>query len=284
MDIAAFHWSAVVEYVLYAFALYGVMRVFTRFKKSSNKDVNWSAAEAVGVSLAIYYGVQFLLALVLQLFVLAVGWDKQQIESTFNTPSVGVQFAFTLVSYGAMAASIIWFVKRRKTPLKVIGVVAPQFRDIGYALAGFGTYFVIYGMIVTSLVDQILPDLDKGQRQDLGFDYSTVGPELLLIFLSLTILPPLVEELLVRGFMYTGLRTSMTKIRAAIIASLFFGAAHLQGGTGDSLLWTAAIDTFTLSLILIWLRQKTGSLWPGIGVHFIKNGIAFIALFIFKVT
>jgi membrane protease YdiL (CAAX protease family) len=49
------------------------------------------------------------------------------------------------------------------------------------------------------------------------------------------------------------------------------------------LLYIAAIDTFTLSLILVYLREKTGGLWSSMGLHAIKNGIAFVSLFIVHV-
>jgi membrane protease YdiL (CAAX protease family) len=42
----------------------------------------------------------------------------------------------------------------------------------------------------------------------------------------------------------------------------------------------AALDTFTLSLVLCYLRQKTDSLWPGIMLHALKNGLAFMSLFL----
>jgi membrane protease YdiL (CAAX protease family) len=157
-------------------------------------------------------------------------------------------------------------------------------RDIGYALAGFGAYFIIYALLVFNIMSQLFPQIDTDQKQELGFSTSLAGPELIFVFFSLVILPPLVEELLVRGFLYTGLRSKLPVIYAAVITSIVFAAAHLQWGSGNALLWTAAADTFVLSMVLIWLRQKTGSLWPGIGAHFIKNGIAFLALFIFKVA
>jgi membrane protease YdiL (CAAX protease family) len=36
-------------------------------------------------------------------------------------------------------------------------------------------------------------------------------------------------------------------------------------------------------MVLAYLREKTGSLWPPIGLHALKNFVAFMALFVFKV-
>jgi membrane protease YdiL (CAAX protease family) len=108
--------------------------------------------------------------------------------------------------------------------------------------------------------------------------------QLTLTFISLVILPPLVEETLMRGYLYGSLRKNMSKIGAALVTSIIFASAHLEFGSGAPLLWIAALDTFVLSLFLVYLREKTGSLWAGMLVHALKNGIAFASLFIFHLT
>jgi membrane protease YdiL (CAAX protease family) len=49
----------------------------------------------------------------------------------------------------------------------------------------------------------------------------------------------------------------------------------LQTGQGASLLWAAGVDTFVLSLVLVYLREKTGALYAGMLVHSLNNLIAF---------
>ena len=69
-------------------------------------------------------------------------------------------------------------------------------------------------------------------------------------------------------------------VYAGILTSVIFAAAHLPEGGGSGLFWIGAIDVFTLSLVLVFLKQKTKSLWPGICLHAIKNLVAFISLFV----
>ena len=84
-----------------------------------------------------------------------------------------------------------------------------------------------------------------------------------------------------RGFLFGALRRSTGFWISAAITSVIFASLHLGGGEqGAGLLWIAAIDTFILSLALCYLREKTGRLWASIGLHAIKNGVAFVALFI----
>jgi membrane protease YdiL (CAAX protease family) len=73
-------------------------------------------------------------------------------------------------------------------------------------------------------------------------------------------LPPLGEEILVRGYLFSGLRMVWRFLPAVIVTSLLFGAAHLEFGGGGPLVWAAAIDTFILSVVLCFLRERSGAL------------------------
>jgi membrane protease YdiL (CAAX protease family) len=82
--------------------------------------------------------------------------------------------------------------------------------------------------------------------------------------------------------LYKGLRNKFSFPVAAVATSLLFALGHLQFGSGAPLLWVAGLDTFVLSVVLCYLREKTGSLWPGIMIHAAKNAVAFSVLFLFK--
>lgn len=265
-----------------ALTLFGALRFFRKRSQSEHEQVNWSPLEAIAITVGIYFVTQLLIGLVIAAYAGIFGVSQEQLSAQLDG-SARNQFLLLLTIQASSIGLLYAFLKLRKTAWKAIGWIRPKWRDIGYALGGFGIYFVVYAVIIAQLVDRYLP-IDTEQQQELGFNTSAVGPELIFIFLSLVILPPLVEEILVRGFLFTGLKNKFRFWPAAIITSIVFGAAHLQWGSDAPLLWSAAIDTFVLSMVLVYLRYKTGSLWPGIGVHFIKNGIAFMALFIFKVV
>ena len=131
-----------------------------------------------------------------------------------------------------------------------------------------------------TIATHLFPSLNVHQKQQLGFQDASGGLKLALTFVSLCVLPPLVEETVFRGFMFTTLRGKLKFVWAALITSLIFASAHLEFGSGQPLLWVAALDTFTLSMVLCYLRQKTDSLWPGILLHSLKNCIAFVTLFV----
>lgn len=164
-----------------------------------------------------------------------------------------------------------------------LGLKRPKRRDALYALAGYGWYLPIY-IVAAVVVSNVLPSVDLSQKQNVGFNTLASGPELLIIGISLIILPALYEELLFRGVLFVGLRSKLSFLLSAVIISALFAAAHLQWSADAPLLWAAAIDTFILSMILVYLKEKTGSLWPCIGLHAIKNSVAFVVLFVFKVA
>ncbi|HVX57224.1 MAG TPA: CPBP family intramembrane glutamic endopeptidase, partial [Candidatus Saccharimonadales bacterium] len=104
-----------------------------------------------------------------------------------------------------------------------------------------------------------------------------------LTFISLVVLPPLAEEIMVRGFLYSSLKKALPTIWAVLITSGLFAAAHLPEGGASGPLYIGAIDTFVLSLVLIYLREQTGNLWASITLHACKNGFAFVTLFVLHV-
>jgi len=199
------------------------------------------------------------------------------------TNSVVAQFWYVLTAEALTFCAIWGFLRLRKTGLRSIGWRGVRFWDPIVALIAYVVYFVAY-LVLLAVVTHLIPSININQKQDLGFSNVSGTMNLVLTFLSLVVLPPLVEETVFRGFVFTGLRTRLKWVWAAIITSLLFASAHLlESASGQPLLWVAGIDTFTLSIVLCYLREETDSLWPGVFVHGLKNGIAFLTLFIFHI-
>jgi membrane protease YdiL (CAAX protease family) len=190
----------------------------------------------------------------------------------------------SLAAYGFIADACIilgiycmmrWFGWNWRT----IGLRWPKISQIGWGVLAFIPYFMLYLVFIVTL-KAVFPALNIDQKQEIGFESVRGGLPLLLAFVSLVILPPLVEEIVMRGFLYTGLRRWLPTNLTAIVISVLFGAAHLTEGGSGGLLWIGAIDMFTLSLVLVALRAWSGNVWPGIALHAVKNLVAFAALFI----
>jgi len=82
---------------------------------------------------------------------------------------------------------------------------------------------------------------------------------------------PIVEEIIFRGILFKWIRYRLDLFYSSILSSLIFTMVH-PPGAGNPL------QIFIIGLILAWLYEKTGSLWPSIALHCCNNfvGISFI--------
>jgi membrane protease YdiL (CAAX protease family) len=224
---------------------------------------------------AVFFTSQIIAAVLINIYPSLKNWTSEQ-GSDWISNSIIAQFIFILMAEVFAVWLVFWLLKKARIARSEIGIITPKLRDVGYALSGYGIYFAIY--IVLIVVAGHFTNLNLNQEQKIGFEGAR-GAQLSLVFLSLVVLPPIAEEIMFRGFLFTSLRRKFRMRYAVILTSVLFGIAHLQFGSGAPLLWVAAIDTFILSCVLCNLREKTGSLWASITLHALKNGIAFIALF-----
>ncbi len=230
----------------------------------------WGPVAGIVVSFGGFVLVQLVAAIIIativQLFNLYPEGDW--LESTT------AQFGFVVLS-DALILSVLWqFLRSRRSGFGALGFARKiTLSDAGYAVVAYLAYLALLVVILSIVGTLTGVDLDK--KQELGFESIVTVPEKLLAFASLVILPPLVEETLFRGFLFTGLRKKVPFLGATIVTSVLFAALHLLG-TSDGLLWVAGIDTLILSFALCYLREKTGALWAPIMVHALKNSLAFI--------
>jgi membrane protease YdiL (CAAX protease family) len=87
---------------------------------------------------------------------------------------------------------------------------------------------------------------------------------LALIVCAAVIAAPICEEIVFRGYFYPAAKKFAGPWVAAICSALVFSAAH------GSLV--ALLPIFILGCLLVFIYEKTGSLWATIAVHFCFNG------------
>lgn len=240
--------------------------------------IPWNPIIAIVFVVSIFYASQIIGGLFVSIYPAFQHWSDARATAWLNS-SVIAQFSYILIAEIIVLLSVRWFLRLYKCSWSTIGLRRPRASDIRYGLLAVLPYYFLY-FVTISVANSLIPGLDVNQEQQIGFRNVTGSLPLLLTFISLVILPPLTEEILVRGFLYSSLKKGLPLLWAAIVTSLVFAAAHLPEGGAAGPLYVAAIDTFVLSLVLIYLREKTGSLWASITLHAIKNGTAFVLLFI----
>ena len=130
------------------------------------------------------------------------------------------------------------------------------------------------------ILGALIKSFNINQEQNVGFQSVNGNFGLILAFISLVVLPPIAEEIIFRGYLFSGLRTKIKFIYAALLTSLIFAMPHLIESKDGGILWIAGLDTFILSMVSSALREKTRSLWSSMLLHSFKNGVAFVGLFL----
>jgi hypothetical protein len=226
---------------------------------------------------ALYYVSQLFAGLLISIYPALKHWSSTQANDWLSS-SVNAQFIYILLAESFAVAGVYAFLKRYETGFSFIGLKRPRWSDFGVGLMAIPLYYALF-LVTVGVVSHYVTGLNVNQQQQIGFDSVHGTVQLAMTFISLVILPPITEEILVRGFLYSSLKKALPTLYAVLLTSAIFASAHLPEGGSAGPLWIAALDTFVLSLVLIYLREKTGSLWASITLHAFKNGVAFIALF-----
>lgn len=146
----------------------------------------------------------------------------------------------------------------------------PTFTDLGLVPIGYVVY-IFLANLATNLM-QAFPWFDAEETQDVGFNGLMNGSDRFFAMLALVFIAPIVEELVMRGWLYGKLRAKLNFIPSILLTSLLFAVLHGQ--------WNVGVTVFFLSLVLCSLREITGSVWSGILLHMLNNGVAFYILYV----
>lgn len=138
---------------------------------------------------------------------------------------------------------------------------------VGLALLAWFVYIVFAGFLAPLLQ----PDQEDVTR-DLGTNKDELGSVAVAAFL-IVIAAPISEEMFFRGFMYGGLRRSLSIWPAALISAAVWGSLHLGAGNIG-----VAVQLAVFGVILAWLYERSGTLWAPVLAHAINNTIAFVLL------
>ncbi len=148
----------------------------------------------------------------------------------------------------------------------------PTFIDIGLAPIGYVVY-IFFANIITSIMSNLFGWFDLEQEQNVGFNYFNSSADQIFAMLAIVFVAPIAEEIIMRGWLYDKVRSKVKSVPIAIIlVSLLFAVLHGQ--------WNVGVTVFVLSVVLCTLREVTGTIWAGILLHMLSNGIAFYLLYV----
>ncbi|MCC9601293.1 ABC transporter permease subunit [Stieleria sp. JC731] len=141
----------------------------------------------------------------------------------------------------------------------------------GAFLMGLGAWIFAHELYV--LAQQVgIGVLDEeriAETQKTVENFKLAPAWLLLSCLALT--PAVIEEFCFRGFLFTSLRKIFSPWKLIATTAVLFGLFHVI--TGNTLLVERFLPTTLLGIILGWLAYRTGSVWPGVLMHFTHNAL-----------
>lgn len=184
-----------------------------------------------------------------------------------------------LLCFG-LIVTLPWTIKRLRTTRSDLGLTRlPSWTDIGLAPAGFVIYLIASGLAMY-VIAQLVPGFNVSERQEIGFQDLSRQYEYVLAFITLVIIAPIAEEAIFRGYLYGKLRKAIPMWVAVFVTSILFGLLHMKWDGELIAGINVGIDVFILSIVMCSLREVTGSIWAGILLHMMKNGLAYYLLFI----
>ena len=141
----------------------------------------------------------------------------------------------------------------------------------------------VVGLVVIEIVGLLLSQvgLQPNQLQQFAFVRSErLFPEFTLLLISAGVLAPFVEELFFRGFLFGLYRRRQPMWVAYGVPSLLFTLLH-NDPTHMTVPQMAGLSVgiFILAIMLTWLYQHTGSLYPGMLAHAVNNATGLILVY-----
>jgi hypothetical protein len=202
----------------------------------------------------------FLLALILEAGVISA-FDSD-LDSLGAKLSLQALLAATLIVVAFAAAKNNGF-----APAEALGLRRPLRSPVRPAIIAY----LVYVGIAIVLAAIIRPEQEDLTRE-LGFHESAFGA--IAAALLIVVAAPLSEEIFFRGFMFAGIRRAAPFWVAAGCSAAVWGLFHYTGPGS----WGVCLQLAIFGVILAWLYERTGSIWPTIAVHMFNNALAFAIL------
>ena len=202
----------------------------------------------------------FLVALVLEAGVVSA-FDSD-LDSLGAKLSLQALLAATLIVVAFAAAKNNGF-----APAEALGLRRPLRSPVRPAITAYLVY-IGFAIVIAALIRPEQEDLTR----ELGFHESAFGAiaaAVLIVFAA-----PFSEEIFFRGFMFAGIRRSAHFWVAAAGSAIVWGLFHYTGPGS----WGVCLQLAIFGVILAWLYERTGSIWPTIAVHMFNNALAFAIL------
>lgn len=169
-----------------------------------------------------------------------------------------------LIGLGAIVLTLVFLLKVTRLKTKDLRIMLPAPWSPGFCLPVF-LGVANLANLAGALINRLTGSPATSEMLPSG------GPELLVQFLTLCVMPAIAEELLFRGA-FQGLMRPCGSAAAIFAPALLFGVLHLDLAQG--------LTAFACGVFLGWLAERSGSILPGMLLHLVNNALAFLTIYL----
>lgn len=169
-----------------------------------------------------------------------------------------------LIGLGAIVLTLVFLLKVTRLKTKDLRIMLPAPWSPGFCLPVF-LGVANLANLAGALINRLTGSPATSEMLPSG------GPELLMQFLALCVMPAIAEELLFRGA-FQGLMRACGSAAAIFAPALLFGVLHLDLAQG--------LTAFACGVFLGWLAERSGSILPGMLLHLVNNALAFLTIYL----
>ena len=182
-----------------------------------------------------------------------------------------------LYAYLLMLPWILILLYVRRITLREIGLVRTERRWFGFALLFF---LALYG-ISAGLMHFLDAEKIEAIYRTMGGLVSSEPAWAVLSVLLVVVIGPVLQEIAFRSALFHGLSRHMPRLAAAALSVAVFVVIQLQYTLADGVVASVtSAQVAMLGAALMFLYMKSGSLWPGIALHALNNGVSLIFFFV----
>ena len=218
----------------------------------------WGAGRALA-------GLAILLVAVSIEAAIVAGFDPD-IEALGARLALQVALASSLVAVSFIAVKGAGLIAGT-SPWVTLGLRRPSRSAVGVTILAYVVY-IAAALLIAALLNPEQEDVTR----ELGVDEGAFGA--IAAGLLIVVAAPLSEEIFFRAFLFAGIRRSGGFLLGALVSSGIWGLFHYTGP--DS--WPVILQLAIFGVVLAWLYERTGSIWPPIAVHAFNNAVAFAVL------
>lgn len=124
--------------------------------------------------------------------------------------------------------------------------------------------------LVNAAVGLLIGGFENPQVEALTGGAALAPAEVILLLILVAGVVPFAEELFFRGLVYPLMRRDLGPALAIPLNAAVFALVHVIPQLLPGL--------FVIGLILTYLRERSGSIWPGVLYHALQNGLALLLI------